>query len=66
MAIDTPGFVIRITFLDFGKAYDVIDKKLCWIIFVKLAFVLSDRIQVTKFGSELSDKFAVNGGIPQG
>ena len=76
MALDTPGFVIRITFLDFRKAYDLIDHNIlldnCCKIGIRpalvtwLALYLSDRIQVTKFVSELPDRLAVHGGAPQG
>ena len=35
-------------------------------LFTWLASYLSERIQVTKFGSELSDGLAVHGGVPEG
>ncbi len=76
MALDTPGFVIRIMFLDFRKAYDLIDHNIllenCCKIGIRPALVtwlasyLSGRTQVTKFGTQVSDRVAVNGGVPQG
>lgn len=76
MALDSPGFVIRITFLDFRKAYDLIDHNIllknCWKIGIRpalitwLASYLSGRTQVTKYGSEVSDRLEVHGGVPQG
>jgi hypothetical protein len=70
MALDAPGFVIRITFLDFRKAYDLIDHNILVDNFCKisirpalvtwLASYLSDRNQVTKFGSELSDRYRLH------
>ena len=76
MALDTPGFVIRIMFLDFRKAYDLIDHNIllenCCKIGIRPALVtwlasyLSGRTQITKFGTQVSDRVAVNGGVPQG
>ena len=76
MVLDTPGFVIRILFLDFRKAYDLIDHNIllenCCKIGIRPALVtwlasyLSGRTQITKFGNEVSDRVAVNGGVPQG
>ena len=76
MALDAPGSVIRIMFLDFRKAYDLIDHNIlqenCCRIGIRpslvtwLASYLSDRTHVTKYGSELSDKLSVHGGVPQG
>jgi hypothetical protein len=60
--LDTPGFVIRILFLDFHKAYDLIDHNIllenCCKIGIRPALVtwlasyLSGRTQITKFGNE--------------
>ena len=76
IVLDTPGFVIRILFLDFRKAYDLIDHNIlleyCCKIGIRSALVtwlasyLSGRTQITKFGNEVSDRVAVNGGVPQG
>ena len=63
-------------FLDFRKAYDLIDHNImlencCKIgirpaLVTRLAFYLSGRTQVTKYGSDISDKRIVHGGVPQG
>ena len=37
-----------------------------YVLLHLLVFYLSDRTQVTKFGSEISDKRIVHGGVPQG
>ena len=76
VALDTPGSVIRIMFLDFRKAYDLIDHNImlenCCKIGIRPALVtwlasyLSGRMQVTKYGSEISDKRMVHRGVPQG
>ena len=74
VALDTPGSVIRIMFLDFRKAYDLIDHNIenCCEIGIRpalatwLASYLSGRTQITKYGSEISDKSMVHGGVPQG
>ncbi len=76
MTLDTPGFVIRIMFLDFRKAYDFVDNHIllenCCKIGIRPALVtwlasyLSGRTQITKFGTQVSDRVAVNEGVPQG
>ena len=76
VSLDIPGSVIRIMFLDFRKAYDLIDHSIvlenCCKIGIRpslvtwLASYLSGRTQVTKYGSEISDKRIVHGGVPQG
>ena len=63
-------------FLDFRKTYDLIDHNImlenCSKIGIRPALVtwlasyLSGRTQVTKYGSEISDKRMVHGGVPQG
>ena len=63
-------------FLGFRKAYDLIDHNImlenCCKIGIRPALVtwlasyLSGRTQVTKYGSEISDKRMVYGGVPQG
>ena len=75
-ALDVPGFVIRLMFLDFRKAYDLIDHNIllenCSKIGIRpaliswLASYLSGRSQVTKFGNELSERDIIHGGVPQG
>jgi hypothetical protein len=74
--METPGRVIRIIFLDFRKAYDLVDhNKLlenCEKIGVRPALIswlgsyLKDRSQVTKFRNEFSQEARVKGGVPQG
>jgi hypothetical protein len=76
LAMETPGRVIRIIFLDFRKAYDLVDhNKLlenCEKIGVRPALIswlgsyLKDRSQVTKFRNEFSQEARVKGGVPQG
>ena len=71
-----PGSVVIITFLDFRKAYDLIDHNImlenCCKIGTRLALViwlasyLSGRTHITKYGSEVSDKRTVQAGVPQG
>ena len=63
-------------FLDFRKAYHLIGHNImlenCCKIGIRPALVtwlasyLSGRTQVTKYGSEISDKRIVHGGVPQG
>ena len=63
-------------FLDFRKAFDFIDDNIMLANFCKigirpalvtwLASFLSGRTQITKYGSEVSDKHIVHGGVPQG
>ena len=74
--MDTPDKVIRIIFLDFRKAFDLIDHKVlledCCKIGVTLALIgwLSscpcNRSQVTKLENELSASCVIKGGNPQG
>ena len=76
LAMETPGRVTRIIFLDFRKAYDLVDhnKPLenCEKIGVRPALIswlgsyLKDRSQVTKFRNEFSQEARVKGGVPQG
>ena len=75
-ALELPQRVIRIVFLDFRKAFDLIDHNIlldnCCKIGVRpgligwLASYLSKRRQVTRFGDEYSTNRVINGGIPQG
>ena len=74
VTLDSPGSVLRM-FLDFRKAYDLIDHNImlenCCKIGIRPALVtwlasyLSGRTQITKYGSEVSDKRIVHG-VPQG
>ena len=76
LAMETPGRVIRIIFLDFRNAYDLVDhNKLlenCEKVGVRPALIswlgsyLKDRSQVTKFRNEFSQEARVKGGVPQG
>jgi hypothetical protein len=76
LAMETPGRLMRIIFLDFRKAYDLVDhNKLlenCEKLGVKPALTswlgsyLKDRSQVTKFRNEFSQEARVKGGVPQG
>ena len=75
-ALELPQKVIRIVFLDFRKAFDLIDHNIfldnCCKIGVRprligrLASYLSERRQVTRFGDEYSTSRVINGGVPQG
>ncbi|XP_028402121.1 uncharacterized protein LOC114525113 [Dendronephthya gigantea] len=75
-AMDSPGKIVRIMFLDFRKAYDLIDHNLLLDNFIKIgvrpamvgwfASYLTNRSQVTSFQGEQSDRKRVKGGVPQG
>ena len=75
-ALELPQRVIRIVFLDFRKAFDLIDHNVlldnCCKMGVRpgliswLGSYLSRRMQVTRFGNELSTSYMINGGVPQG
>ena len=75
-ALDLTQRVIRIVFLDFRKAFDLIDHNVlldnCCKIGVRpgligwLGLYLSKRMQVTRFGNELSTSCIINGGVSQG
>ena len=68
--------VIKIVFLDFRKAFDLIDHNVllenCNNIGIRpavlswLASYLSGRSQVTRYGNEISNRAVVGGGVPQG
>ena len=74
VALDSPGSVVRIMFLAFRKAYDRMDHNImlenCCKIGIRPALVtwlasyLSGRTQITKYGSKVSDKRTVHGGVP--
>ena len=76
VALENPNTVIRIVFLDFAKAFDVIDHNILLKDFKDvgvhpallpwLASYLSDRTQRVKFEGELSNFREVNAGVPQG
>ena len=73
--MDNPNKVIRIVFLDFRKAFDLIEHNVifenCNNIGIRLAVLgwlasyLSGRSQVTRYGNEISDRVALGGGVPQ-
>ena len=75
LAMHTPGKVIRIVFLDFRKAFDLIDhnKRLETFIIVGVrpalvgwfASYVHGRSQITSFQSVQSDLRKVKGGVPQ-
>jgi hypothetical protein len=73
-ALDLSQRVIRIVFLDFRKAFDLIDHNVlldncCKVrpgLISWLGSYLSKRMQVTRFGNEFSTSCAINGGVPQG
>ena len=76
-ALDLSQRVIRIVFSDFRKAFDLIDHNVllldnCCKIGVRpgliswLGSYLSKRMQVTRFGNELSTSCMINGGVTQG
>ncbi len=75
-AMDETHRVIRIVFLDFRKAFDLIDhnkllENMCNIgvrpALVKwFATFLKERSHFTKFGDEQSEFEYINGGVPQG
>ena len=75
-AMDETQRVIRIVFLDFRKAFDLIDhnkllKNMCNIgvrptLIKWFAVFLKDRSHFTKFGKEESGFQHINGGVPQG
>ena len=55
-AMDEPQRVIQIIYLDFRKAFDLIDHNI----------YLNKRSHFTKFGNDTSDYAYINGGVPQG
>ena len=75
-AMEEKEKVVRIIFLDFRKAFDLIDHNRllqnCEKIGVRpavlawLASYLQGRSQVTKFENVLSDPVTIKGGVPQG
>ena len=75
-AMEEKEKVVRITFLDFRKAFDLIDhdrlQQNCEKIGVRPAVLawlvpsLQGRSQVTKFENVLSDSLKIKGGVPQG
>ena len=75
-AMDEPQRVIRIIFLDFRKAFDLINHNILLRnmkeMGVRLALIqwfgtyLNKRSHFTKFGNDTSDYAYINGGVPQG
>ena len=76
VALENPNTVIRKVFLDFSKAFDLIDHNILLKDFKDvgvhpallpwLASYLSDRTQRVKFEGELSNFREVNAGVPHG
>ena len=76
MAMDNTGKIIRISFLDFRKAFDLIDHTKLSENFtpigVRLELIgwlgsyLRGRSQITTFRGEQSDLIKTNGGVPHG
>ncbi len=74
-AMENHGNVVRITFLDFRKAFDLIDHNKLLQNFKKvgvrpallawLGSYLQGRSQVTKVGNTFSDPAYIKGGVPQ-
>ena len=74
--MDEPQRVIRIIFLDFRKAFDLISHNILLRnmkeMGVRLALIhwfgtyLNKRSHFTKFGNDMSDYAYINGGVPQG
>jgi hypothetical protein len=74
--METPCRVIRIIFLDFRKAYDLVDQNKLLENFEKIGVrsaliswvgsYLKDMSQVTKFRNEFSQEARVKGVVPQG
>ena len=75
-AIDTPNRIIRIIFLDFKKAFDLIDHNVLLkdmkSIGVRMALIkwfttyLNERSHYTELGNDTSDLRVIGGGVPQG
>ena len=75
-AMENHGNVVRIIFLDFRKAFDLIDHNKLLQNFEKigvrpallawLGSYLQGRSQVTKVGNTFSDPAYIKGGVPQG
>ena len=76
LAMHTPGKVIRIAFLDFRKAFDLLDHNKLIETFTNIgvrpalvgwfASYLQGRSQFTSFQGEQSDLKKIKGGVPQG
>ena len=76
MAMESPQRIVRITFLDFRKAFDLINHNVLLENFMQIgvrpavvgwfASYLYNRSQVTSFHGEQSDCRRIKGGVPQG
>ena len=70
--MESPQRIVRITFLDFRKAFDLINHNLLLENFMQIGVVgwfasyLYNRSQVTSFHGEQSDCKRIKGGVPQG
>ena len=73
--MDNPNKVIRIVFLDFRKAFDLIDHNVLLdqngnnigirpAVLSWPASYLSGRSQITRYGNEMCDRAVVVGGVP--
>jgi hypothetical protein len=73
--------IVRITFLDFRKAFDLIDHNrllqnfndigirpglIVCIVFTRFASYLQGRSQITSHHGVKSERMEINGGVPQG
>ena len=75
-SMDEPQRVLRIIFLTFRKAFDLINHNILLRnikeVGVRLALIqwfgtyLNKRSHFTKFGNDISDYAYINGGVPQG
>ena len=76
MAMDNSGKIIRVIFLDFRKAFDLIDHNKLLNTFIQIgvrsalvgwfASYLKGRSQVSTFQGDQSDLKRIKGGVPQG
>ena len=74
--MDNPGKIIRVIFLDFRKAFDLIDHNKLLNTFIQIgvrpalvgwfASYLKGRSQVSTFQGDQSDLKRIKGGVPQG
>ena len=75
-AMDTPNRIIRIVFLDFKKAFDLMDHNVLLkdmkSVGIRMALIkwfttyLNERSHYTELGNNTSDLQVIGGGVPQG